>query len=487
MAFDPDAYLAEKEPAPSGGFNPDAYLAEKALGAPAAKPAEPSRVSALSGPGAKDPDASDTVEYGRHPVTGQTVGRLPTRGPDMPAKPGTRERPADVMEEDWGAQAVASGLVGSGVGRLVTTALGAAPGTAIVAGAAEGAAASKVGGGDATTGALLGAALPAARAAKGALRKGAPARVAARQVADLTDNVRAKTANKLAKKAGDDGEVLQRVIDRNRELARPLATQAKDQPARTMARVDRVLGKQNGYLDDAFDQMEAHHATTPASSQATAAQILDEWDAIAKANRGDLDKVRAIENAKNALKQAFGDDPGTVITPKELRKLKQSIGRAAFSGDPAAPAALKAQVSRELYKPIAKQLQGLAESTPGLDVQKFMAANEDVATLIPVRDALNEKAIKAAGNRKGWVERMKENAATNVGAAVGGLVGGVPGMIVGGGAGYVGNKVVPRVAREIDFRLAQQARALGASAPDKAKQLKPAAPLAAFSAGRGRE
>lgn len=494
MADDADLSLVrgwKAAPAPeAGGGDDDLALVRgfrSAAPAPEAPPARPSppgvsgprRISALSGPGARDPDAADTVEYGRHPVTGQTIGRLPTRGPGLPAKPGTRSRPADVMEEDWGAQALASGLVGSGVGRLVTSALGAAPGAAIVSGAAEGATASKVGGGDATTGALLGAALPAAGAAKRAIQKGAPARVAARQLGDLTENVRAKTANKVAKRAGEDGEVLERVIERNPDLSKPLATQAADQPGNTLKIVDKTLGKRNGFLDDAFDKMEAHHADAPAASQATVPQLLDDIDKLKAGNRGDLDKLRAIESARKAIVDAFGDAPGTVITPKELRKLKQSIGRAAFSGDPAAPATLKAEVSAALYKPIAKQLQGLAESTPGLDVKAFMAANEDVATLIPVRDALNEKAIKATGNRKGFVQRMKENAATQTGAAIGGLFGGIPGLVAGGAAGHVATKTVPRLIREVDYRLAQSARGgVAPAGPSAPAQL--VAPAVAF-------
>lgn len=380
-------------------------------------------------------------------------------------KPIVSEFPPGALDLDPTAQAVIGHVVGGAAGKAVGQLIPkVAPGFAAAApklagtvlpAAAEGATAAKVQGGNPLVGALLGAAPSAASATYRAVRAGAPARVAARTVANLGEEATKKTASQLTQKAGEGGSVLAEVTKRNPDLRYALAVESAAKPEKALRAVDSTLARANTALDDGFAKMEAHFADKPASSQASVPQILDDIDGMLAKSRGDLDRSTAIRAARKAIVDEFGDAPGTTITPRELRALKQTIGRRAFSGDTTTPKSVKAQIASELYRPVARQLAALAEATPGLDAKEFVALNRDVATLIPVQQSLKEAATAKAASRKGLLDYAKHGAHT-IPALVGGAAFGPHGLVAGAAA-TAAAKGAGRALRRIDYGLSERA------------------------------
>lgn len=355
---------------------------------------------------------------------------------------------------------IPAGTLGGLAGRATTGLVApVAPRLApIAAGAMEGGTVSKAMGGDFLPGMLLGAALPAADAGIDVVAKGAPARANARMQTNLGEDVPKSKAAKVQAAAGPEGKTLREVADRNPELKKALMVQATDKPAAALKTVRKTLDTKNEVLDGGFAKMQEHYADKPATAQASVPQILDDIDKALARNKGDLDKTGAIRRARDAIVREFGEDG--VISPNELRGLKRSIGRVAFPPTEAASQKVKAQVARDLYAPLKRQLETLAKNTPGLDVKAFMNANDDVATLIPVEEALQYKVDRAAQGKKTLGERFMQ--AAHVAGLAGGAAVGATGH--GGGAALATAAAVPaglalknlggRALRNLDFRLA---------------------------------
>jgi hypothetical protein len=168
-----------------------------------------------------------------------------------------------------------------------------------------------------------------------------------------------------------------------------------------------------------------------------------------------------VQNAKKALLDTVGGDTSRVITPSELRTLKQGIGRAAFSGDPMTPGTVRAQVTRDLYGPVNAHIERMADATPGVDVDAFKNANKDMSVLIPVSQALEQRAAKLAEGKESVLHRIKdmgERLAYGVPAAVG-LHSVLPegmGYALGAGVAGLGARAA---ARTVDYYLAQLVKA----------------------------
>ena len=196
MAFDPDKYLAAApaEPAPEWltkkpkGFDPDAYLSQPAghsldsLSADIARGkaalAQPSGVDRLVsaargfGKGMLDTGGESIAPSGR-----EGWGKIRSEQAAAGIDPNSREA-NDPMANDWGAQAIVSGIAGGAAGKAIgplASKLG--PFARMATGATEGAVSNITQGGDASTGALIGGAMgipsvisAGARSAQTALR-----------------------------------------------------------------------------------------------------------------------------------------------------------------------------------------------------------------------------------------------------------------------------------------------------------------------------
>lgn len=310
---------------------------------------------------------------------------------------------------------------------------------------------------------------------------GAPGRVASKILEDIHQGeetaVRGKVAGKLEKAAGEDGKVLDETLSRQPELQAVLYHTAKTHPHVAAGATRKVLDGLNGELTPMFQQMEQHAATLPPSAQATVPQLLDEFDKLAKVNKGDIDKNKAIRAARQAIVDEFG--PNATITPMELRNLKQSIGRAAFAGDPLAPVTVQNQVKRDLYGPISDHLNRIAEMTPGVDAGRFAVVNKDLSTLIPVSDALEQRVAKE-GKAKGLtdithkvLERGKKvvEGALIPGMAAAGVhhFGGENALLMGGAAlgSYGALRAGQAASRAVDLHLMNIAKTAAAMGPGR--------------------
>jgi len=347
---------------------------------------------------------------------------------------------------------------------------------ALVARAAEGAVANKAQGGDLSTGAAL-ALVPnaasavraaaqtvrAAPAAAGAairrIARSAPARVdqAAVRAAlgeDALTQAKTKTANTVA---ATEPERLREVFRRNEDLRGALHGEARANPEKAHAATSTTIAKADARLDNDYAAIDQRIAQ---GGKGTKVILADVRAGIADLkqkyiDRGELQKVDAVDKADAFLVRHYKDD-AAVLTASQLRGMKRELGKIGFSGDTTTPRSVKAEVHADLYAPVARQIEKLARSTPGVDVARFMADNRDVSTLIPIRDALNERAVAArAGRGRKLMETAKALATGGGGAALGHLTG-IPIAEAGavGVTAYGATKLAQAVARRVDYKLA---------------------------------
>jgi hypothetical protein len=486
-------------------------------------PPAPSVATSDAGPGARRAAAGmspgprehtdEELGIANQPVTGTALpvgeARNPTTGQTMPVSmfPGPKD-PGGAPEvwtnnpEESGDTMVQSALLGAGAGRVVgpvASKLLPARAVPVATAATEGAVASKASGGDALTGAALGGAIPALGAAgggvKAAIAKGAPARVQERMHRNLTEPVGQRVADKVTRVLGPEGERMAPVLDRNPQLRKALALDASDNPATALRAVKETKDAANINRHADFERMQEHFADKPPSSQATISGMLDDYQALRKTNLGDRERQAILAKAEAELR-AFGDDlraaqglppavngdySGTVITPKDLRAFEQTIGGRAY--DVTTPASVKARVNSELYAPLAKQVNQLAENTPGVNAKRFAETGQDIHVLIPVEESLAANVKAQQQGRPTWRETAKAavSKVANIGST-GGIVTGIalqsPAVIAASAAGLAASaahKIAGRVGRRIDFRLAEGQRtgAPAIAAPASRGQLSP--------------
>lgn len=463
--------------------------------APADPVVEPTRYNML--PGGIE---FATPEEGGPPADAYVHGGDPARGrlpadlkPEFHAANKDRFYVMDQFERDPIAQTVVAGGLGKLAGQAVAPIAARAGQTVarVAVPAVEGAVTNKALGGDATTGAAIGAAIPVAtlatRAGANAIAKGAPARVQKRTYRNLTEPASKRVAGKLEQAAGKEGEDLAAVVEHEPELRRMLAVHGKDRPAAALGAVQETKGTANAARNADFDAMEAHYANQPATAQATVSQLLDDYEFLRKGNLGDTQYQAVLKKAKSDL-QALGDDlreaqglppavngdySGTIIPPKVLRKFEQSIGKTAYDGvTPQNVTSAKRAVGADLYRPIAKQVNALAEGTPGVDAKKFAQTGETIHVLIPVEEALQESVTRLNQGKTNWLKNSATVAKALAGGAIAGPAGAV-GVVVGAAA----LKGAKAVGRRIDYRLAEGQRARVARG---APALTPAAPARAL-------
>jgi hypothetical protein len=408
-------------------------------------------------------------------------------------------------EGDPLAQMVLTGAVLGPLGAAVRPVLteigapllgGAAPAAARLATAAgEGAAGSASMGGSPREGALLGAFAgglpaaaqagelrPAAAALTRPLQPGAAARNAGRRVANVTGESASKAAKNFARKAGgEEGEVLDAVVQRHPELDKAML-KADLHPESALEHVKATKRTVNANLDADYTRAQEHYADQPVDAQASIPQILDDYDALLRQNTAKLDRYDVLSRARDevtrlgdrlreaqGLPPADGDYSGTVISPRDLRDLKGTIGNRAFKMGEAVTD--KAKVNAELYTPISQQMDRIMKNTPGVDFAEFKLNNRDDSVLIDTEKTLAERAAKEATGHENVIDRIKHVAhhtvlplAAGAGLHFGGHAGHAIGATAGAALAFQGIK---RLGRAADFHLAKlaQSQAISGAAP----------------------
>lgn len=412
MAFDPDAYLADKEAPAAGGFDPDAYLASR--GDPAAdKP-----VSALSGPGARAPEVNPGLNLRDQPKpdvlfpSGAPKRFVPGSHEEQEANAalreslrlprGERENP---LANDIIGQGIVTGLPAHGASVLAGTALKALGAPAAVerigAAAVGGGTASKLAGGDFGPGALLGAAFPAA----GALaRRAGAVRNLTKEVTKGATKAPAKQANEVKFRAREEGGTLHEVLAEVPEARRAVMTQAKTNPGAAEKTLTKVVDDATDLNSADFAAMQRQHGGVNLAPINDQLKGLEERlnlqgrgvaaDAVGRFRRDLLKPKRYGLEGKVLTDEQIATQK---IGAQSLRNIRNDLGEKI---QPANGKPIRGNNRRfaeaRIMGVINKEIEDVAANTRGVDVNALRTRNRQISTLIPVRDALRARAESQA-------------------------------------------------------------------------------------------
>lgn len=342
--------------------------------------------------------------------------QVPDIGTNMDAAYGgpLPARPLTELEGDPIAQMVATSAVLGPIGRVVAPVLKPVLGrltTPVVAGA-EGAAASKSMGGSAAEGGALGFLLGSlGTIARGATPAAAAARAEARLPKDITAGAtkRAKNAVKFANERGEGGGIAQ-VADELPEVGKALKTQAKTNPGAAHETTAKAVDELTDANSADFAAIQRQHGGVPLQPIAERLAGLEErLNAQGKGVSAD-----AVNRVRTDLLKRYGSGPEGLetakLTAQQIRNIRNDMGTVA---DPAR--SIKPNTKREalaqVYGILNKEIEDVAAQTRGVKVDKLRARNRQISTLIPVRDALAERAEKLADREvPGLTTRLKEGA-----------------------------------------------------------------------------
>jgi hypothetical protein len=343
--------------------------------------------SALSGPGATDPDAPSPMDYGK-----DVLGRQRTQ----PVKTPGVGRPADPMEVDPIAQGVVGGVLGAGAGALAGGLVPAVAGP-VVGGAVNGATQTAVQGGtpgEIAAGAGIGGLAGGAGQVAHAIGN-APAAAAERVAAARPTQVTGGARSKVAKAVVNNPEALDEISAAHPDLAKTLYSGAD--PAAKAEAVDTKLGELTSANDAVHDQIAKQHPSA-VDGRIPLEPTERKLQALAnKAHDAGNSKLRDAANTAIAGLKDFADSGGR-ISPSQLRgvrnTLAENISGAAPPGSALATAATRnaGAVKATLNEAIAD----LADETPGVDAAALKTRNRHIAALIPVQQSLEEQAGSAA-------------------------------------------------------------------------------------------
>src|SRR6266496_3484192 len=331
------------------------------------------------------------------------------------------------------------------------------------------------GAGDALAGAAKGAAVGGAVGGAlggvvGKLVRGAPERVEDRIVSNIARGeaggvAKAKFADKVTKAAARDE--LMPELERT-GLTGAVATKAAAAPGKV---ADKVTGVINDYTTKRLDPIYAaidKHGATPTGFDLKY-QLLQLTEKLRAS--GEIQQAEHVERYEKFIGRAFKDDQK--LTSTVLRKARNEVGLGnTFSSAEEAAATPGIAAKQAIYGAYNQAIEGAAAHTPGVDVAQLKAANKTVSTLLSVRDALADRATKAAkggtwiGNAiAGGIVRAREPPLLAPPAMHALAAGDIPGLlaIVGEAAAMeVGNRVVtkglPQVASAADYGLSRLER-----------------------------
>lgn len=297
----------------------------------------------------------------------------------------------------------------------------------------------------------------------GAAAGSAPARVNARIVQDVPHGeatAKLSTAKKFEARIGEDGEALASMLERDPKLERKLAVDAKGSPGRVVKTVQDRIEKVSATTDPIYEKIGG----VDLSRIDLAFHDLAEKAKAA----GRIEAVGPIQRARAALADAYGERtekgqviaPGTLLDARAARNFANGIGEAAFSGDPNVTPKVRVRAQQDLYRAVTGAIEAAAKET-GADLARLKQANRDMSILLPMRDALKERAAKEAVGRTSLYSLLAEGQS---GAAVRALAGGS----IAGVKGAVAAVALPAAARGaatagrmLDYKLMQAARAQG--------------------------
>jgi hypothetical protein len=241
----------------------------------------------------------------------------------------------------------------------------------------------------------------------------APSRLLARTRKDITtgeQNAGIRKTRKVNQAVGEDDAALADLFKHDPQLEKTLAIKASTSPKAAVKAARESIGQVGDRLDDIYDTMaKANRLVAPQD-------IANGFDKILaqRLKDGDLPAV----NILRAERARFLNEYGNVghLMPDTLRGLKATAGKGAFEGQP-----IPGNVKRDIWGAYADAIETQAKGTKGIDISELRSLNKDMSVLIPIRDALEERAISAAHGRHSIGSHIGRAALAGAGFAHGGV------------------------------------------------------------------
>jgi hypothetical protein len=136
---------------------------------------------------------------------------------------------------------------------------------------------------------------------------------------------------------------------------------------------------------------------------------------------------------------------------RSLRKMATTMGDQLFPGGP--PTAQTTRAKQQVYHAIVDYIADEG-ARAGEDVSKLRALNKKISTLIPVKEALQDRATRAAQGHSTLGNNLLSAALVSGGAASGGIEGAAMGA-----AADLGRRAAMPIARATDYAMAELVRA----------------------------
>lgn len=297
-------------------------------------------------------------------------------------------------------------------------------------------------------GIVLAGTMGAGSGASQRLTETAPGRVAKRQAKDITtgeQNAGKRITQKVQERAGEGGDRLAQTLAEDPKLEKLIAVKAGTSPEKVGKAVTAKVGEINDELDDIYRAMEkSGRVVAPTDIAVSFDKLLAE-----RLKGGELAAVNVLRKARAQFLNEYGNYGH--LSADTLRGLKASARTAAFAGDPAAPASLKAQVNKDIWAVYSDAIERQAKTAEGVDVNRLRKLNQDVSVLIPVEHALVERGQMEAAGRHSIGAHIGRAAMGAAGFAHGGVKEMIAGLLAPEAAKLAGQGV-----RAVDYSLAKR-------------------------------
>lgn len=360
----------------------------------------------------------------RYPGTGN--GMLNAFGPAKTITVGRNEQEmADPLVQMGTATALgmAAGAVPVEAAELAGAPAAVVRGAKAIAPSVETGVANKAMGGDFTTGAAIGGivpALPYAAKGIGAARRAVGEGLEQRMVKDITKgkrpglNASKPTTEEVKALAGPDAERLAQTVRELPESRAAIMVTGKTNPARAAKVITHDIDAAVSETDGVVSAIQRETGGIPLKPYVDRLKALEDRLNLQKrgAEADAIGRVRA-----DILKPKRHGLEGKALTPEQLAEVKMSAQSVRNMrndiGDLIDPTKTidpntKASAMDRVHRLLNKEIEDAAEATPGVDVEALRRRNRQISTLIPVRDALLERADKLADRDLSIFGRAKE-------------------------------------------------------------------------------
>lgn len=275
---------------------------------------------------------------------------------------------------------------------------------------------------------------------------------------------KASLYKKVVARAGEDGENLADAVADDPRLQRALAVRAKSNPGAVakmvQAKIDRLTPETDpiyAAIDNAPDPRFANPAKAPSNGGIDLGLVQDRLEAsrVAALKNGRGVVAEAYDKALARLRAQYGTDgkiiPGEKLPARAMRNYANELGQGLFTGD--VSPSLRAVAQQGIYRDVVGAIEDEGKRV-GVDVTRLRQLNKQISTLIPVRDALADRATKAKAGGTTIGNLAMSTGLISGGAAHGGVEGALGGLALD-----AGRRAALPAGRMADFQLAKLVQA----------------------------